>query len=198
MGNTRIPAYLDEMGAEGAIGVFRVGGLGMRFPVGAAVTTGLQYLGEAHLLAVGIAQAAVGDFQIVAGRPGEGAVAAGGLVTAFDDAQEHLDLAPVLETRGLFALTVNGDSMVDSHIADAVAGDTPLYSLQVGTEDMGTAAGACDGFPCTFFNTLSWRDDVSPLPVSSSSHSPTNATGCRNMVTNIKGTRVRYIGPGIF
>jgi hypothetical protein len=30
---------------------------------------------------------------------------------------------------------------------------------------MGTAAGACDGFPCTFFNTLSWRDDVSPLPI---------------------------------
>jgi hypothetical protein len=30
---------------------------------------------------------------------------------------------------------------------------------------MGTAAGACDGFPCTFFNTLSWRDDQSPLPV---------------------------------
>jgi hypothetical protein len=35
----------------------------------------------------------------------------------------------------------------------------------VGTEDMGTAAGACDGFPCTFFNALSWRDDTSPLPV---------------------------------
>ena len=32
--------------------------------------------------------------------------------------QDHLDLAPVLETRGLFALTVNGDSMVDAHIAD--------------------------------------------------------------------------------
>jgi hypothetical protein len=31
---------------------------------------------------------------------------------------------------------------------------------------MGTAVGACDGFPCTFFNTLSWRDDVSPLPIS--------------------------------
>jgi hypothetical protein len=30
---------------------------------------------------------------------------------------------------------------------------------------MGTAAGACDGFPCTFFNTLSWYDDHSPLPV---------------------------------
>jgi hypothetical protein len=54
---------------------------------------------------------------------------------------------------------------VDQYIADAVAGDTPLRSLELGTEDMGTAAGACDGFPCVFFNTLSWRDDASPLPV---------------------------------
>jgi hypothetical protein len=54
---------------------------------------------------------------------------------------------------------------VDQYIADAVAGDTPLRSLEVGTEDMGTAAGACDGYPCVFFNTLSWRDDSSPLPV---------------------------------
>ena len=46
-----------------------------------------------------------------------------------------------------------------------MAGDTPLRSIEVGTEDMGTAVGACDGFPCTFFNTLSWRDDTSPLPV---------------------------------
>src|SRR6201996_521333 len=54
---------------------------------------------------------------------------------------------------------------VDQHIADKVAGDTPLRSIEVGTEDMGTAVGACDGFACTFFNTLSWRDDSSPLPV---------------------------------
>ena len=53
-----------------------------------------------------------------AGIPVLGAVAAGGLVTAFDDVQDRLDLAPVLQTRGLFALTVNGDSMVDAHIAD--------------------------------------------------------------------------------
>ena len=52
------------------------------------------------------------------GVPVLGAVAAGGLVETFDDVQEHLDLAPVLDTRGLFALTVNGDSMVDAHIAD--------------------------------------------------------------------------------
>jgi repressor LexA len=53
-----------------------------------------------------------------AGIPVLGAVAAGGLVEPFDDLDERLDLAPVLETRGLFALTVNGDSMVDAHIAD--------------------------------------------------------------------------------
>jgi repressor LexA len=53
-----------------------------------------------------------------AGIPVLGAVAAGGLVEPFDDLEERLDLTPVLETRGLFALTVNGDSMVDAHIAD--------------------------------------------------------------------------------
>ena len=52
------------------------------------------------------------------GIPVLGAVAAGGLVETFDDVEERLDLEPVLATRGLFALTVNGDSMVDSHIAD--------------------------------------------------------------------------------
>jgi repressor LexA len=52
------------------------------------------------------------------GIPVLGAVAAGGLVETFNDVQERLDLAPVLETRGLFALTVNGDSMVEAHIAD--------------------------------------------------------------------------------
>ena len=55
---------------------------------------------------------------LASGIPVLGAVAAGGLVETFDDVQERLDLAPVLDTRGLFALTVNGDSMVDAHIAD--------------------------------------------------------------------------------
>jgi hypothetical protein len=60
---------------------------------------------------------------------------------------------------------IESKKSVDQYIADVVAGDTPLRSLEVGTEDMGTAAGACDGFPCVFFNTISWRDDTSPLPV---------------------------------
>ncbi len=60
---------------------------------------------------------------------------------------------------------VESKKTIDQYIADEIAGDTPLRSLEVGTEDMGTAAGACDGFPCVFFNTLAWRDDTSPLPV---------------------------------
>src|SRR5690606_35031206 len=60
---------------------------------------------------------------------------------------------------------IESKKTIDQHIADVVAGDTPLRSLEVGTEDMGTAAGACDGFPCVFFNTLSWQDDTTPLPV---------------------------------
>jgi len=60
---------------------------------------------------------------------------------------------------------IESKKTVDQYIADAVADDTPLRSIEVGTEDMGTAVGACDGFPCTFFNALSWRDDFSPLPI---------------------------------
>lgn len=60
---------------------------------------------------------------------------------------------------------IHSKKTLDQYIADHVGGDTPLRSIEVGTEDMGTAVGACDGFACTFFNTLSWRDDSSPLPV---------------------------------
>ena len=60
---------------------------------------------------------------------------------------------------------IQSKKTTDQYIADVVAGDTPLRSIEVGTEDMGTAVGACDGFPCTFFNALSWRDDFSPLPI---------------------------------
>jgi hypothetical protein len=54
---------------------------------------------------------------------------------------------------------------VDQYIADAIAGDTPIRSLELGTEDMGTSAGACDNYPCLFFATMAWYDDESPLPV---------------------------------
>jgi hypothetical protein len=73
---------------------------------------------------------------------------------------------------GTGPLSNNGDfnviaskRSIDQYIADAIAEDTPLRSLEVGTEDMGTSAGACDGYPCVFFNTMAWMDDASPLPI---------------------------------
>jgi hypothetical protein len=72
-------------------------------------------------------------------------------------------VGPIQDARELGA--IESRKTLDQYIADAVSADAPLRSIQVGTEDMGTSAGACDGFPCVFFNTLSWRDDTSPLPV---------------------------------
>jgi repressor LexA len=53
-----------------------------------------------------------------AGIPVLGVVAAGGLVEPCDDVKERLDLVPLLQRKGLYALTVHGDSMRDAHIAD--------------------------------------------------------------------------------
>ena len=47
-----------------------------------------------------------------------GSVAAGGLIETFSDLDEHLDMADVFQKKGVFALTVNGDSMIDAFIAD--------------------------------------------------------------------------------
>jgi len=47
-----------------------------------------------------------------------GSVAAGGLIETFSDLDEHLDIADLLRKKGVFALTVNGDSMINAFIAD--------------------------------------------------------------------------------
>ena len=93
-------------------------GMGLRSP--APIQSRLKHLQQKGWITWQEGQARtlqlLGDF--AAGIPVLGAVAAGGLVETFDDVSERLDLEPVLQTRGLFALTVNGDSMVDAHIAD--------------------------------------------------------------------------------
>ena len=75
--------------------------------------------------------------QIVEGVPIMGSVAAGGLIETFADINENLDVSDVLNKKDVFALTVNGDSMIDACIAD---GDMVLmepirdaYSLKNGT-----------------------------------------------------------------
>ncbi len=75
--------------------------------------------------------------EIVKGVPIMGSVAAGGLIETFSDVNENLDIADVLKKKDVFALTVNGDSMIEACIAD---GDMVLmepikdkHSLRNGT-----------------------------------------------------------------
>ena len=75
--------------------------------------------------------------EIIEGIPIMGSVAAGGLIETYTDVNENLDLNDVLKKKDVFALTVNGDSMIDACIAD---GDMVLmepikdyHSLRNGT-----------------------------------------------------------------
>ena len=56
--------------------------------------------------------------EILEGIPILGSVAAGGLIETFADVNENLDISDVLKRKNVFALTVNGDSMIDAYIAD--------------------------------------------------------------------------------
>ena len=75
--------------------------------------------------------------EVFEGIPILGSVAAGGLVETFTDIKENLDITDVFKKKDIFALTVNGDSMIDAFIAD---GDMVLmepikdsFSLRNGT-----------------------------------------------------------------
>ena len=75
--------------------------------------------------------------EIIEGVPIMGSVAAGGLIETYSDVKENLDISDLLKKKNVFALTVNGDSMIDAYIAD---GDmvlmepiTDSYSLRNGT-----------------------------------------------------------------
>ena len=75
--------------------------------------------------------------EILEGVPILGSVAAGGLIETFSDVQENLDISDIFSKKNVFALKVNGDSMIEACIAD---GDMVLmeplkdtYSLKNGT-----------------------------------------------------------------
>ncbi len=56
--------------------------------------------------------------EVLDGIPIKGSVAAGGLIETFSDVQENLDISDLFKKKDVFALTVNGDSMIDACIAD--------------------------------------------------------------------------------
>ena len=75
--------------------------------------------------------------EIIEGIPIMGSIAAGGLIETFDDVHENLDVSDVFKSKNIFALRVNGDSMIDACIADGdmvlIEPLNNLYSLKDGT-----------------------------------------------------------------
>ena len=55
--------------------------------------------------------------ELVEGIPILGSVAAGGLIETFSDVKENLDISDVFSKKDVFALTVNGDSMIEACIS---------------------------------------------------------------------------------
>ena len=75
--------------------------------------------------------------EVIQGVPIMGSVDAGGLIETFSDVNEKLDISDIFNKKDIFALTVNGDSMIGACIAD---GDmvlmeqiTDSYSLRNGS-----------------------------------------------------------------
>ena len=75
--------------------------------------------------------------EVLEGVPIMGSVAAGGLIETYSDVNENLDFSEILKKKNIFALTVNGDSMIDACIADGdmvlMEKTTDTYSLRNGT-----------------------------------------------------------------
>ena len=55
---------------------------------------------------------------ITEGIPIMGSIAAGGLIETFSDVSDNLEISDVFKKKGVFALQVNGDSMIEACIAD--------------------------------------------------------------------------------
>ena len=75
--------------------------------------------------------------EALGGIPIMGSVAAGGLIETYNEVNENLEITDILKKKNVFALSVNGDSMIDACIAD---GDmvlmepiTDTYSIRNGT-----------------------------------------------------------------
>ena len=79
--------------------------------------------------------------EIIEGIPIMGSIAAGGLIETFNDVHENLDITEIFRKKDIFALTVNGDSMIDAFIAD---GDMVLMEpiLNVNSLKNGTIVSA--------------------------------------------------------
>lgn len=86
-----------------------------------------------------------------------------------DGGGDHARSAPSYLS-GIHPLRTEGDNVRAGTTIDQIASlkisqDTPLPSLELGTEDTGLV-GVCDvGYSCAYMNTIAWRTPTEPLPM---------------------------------
>jgi hypothetical protein len=60
---------------------------------------------------------------------------------------------------------IHAGMTIDQIAAEKIGQDTPLPSLELGTEDTGLV-GVCDvGYSCAYMNSIAWRTPGTPLPM---------------------------------
>jgi hypothetical protein len=64
------------------------------------------------------------------------------------------------------AENVRSGITIDQVIANKIGQDTPLPSLELATEDFTGWIGGCDtAYSCAYMNTISWKNETTPLPM---------------------------------
>src|SRR6185295_2680710 len=64
------------------------------------------------------------------------------------------------------AENVHAGITVDQVIANKIGQDTPFPSIELATEDFTGWIGGCDtAYSCAYMNTISWKNETTPLPM---------------------------------
>lgn len=87
-----------------------------------------------------------------------------------EEGADHTRSSAVFLTAAHPKMTEGSDILlgpsVDQVYAQRVGKDTPLPSLQLCIEDVGSLSGACGyGYSCVYANTISWSSPTTPLPM---------------------------------
>jgi hypothetical protein len=91
-------------------------------------------------------------------------------LTAKEDGADHTRSSAVFLTGAHPKMTEGADIFngpsIDQLYAQRFGQDTPLPSMQLCIEDVGSLSGACGfGYSCVYANTISWASPTEPLPM---------------------------------
>jgi len=109
--------------------------------------------------------------EMIEGIPIMGSIAAGGLIETFNDVRENFDISEIFKKKDVFALTVNGDSMIDAYIAD---GDMVLMEpiTNMGSLKNGTIVSALVPGSGTTLKYFFRKDNEVILEAANSNYEP--------------------------